>query len=132
MGLYHDRFAEFVESVRAELIADDSLVAIRDALYASGDAKPKAADYMSLLPKGKAELIRARLHELIEINQARTSAPSRRHLGASQRASRRISAPSRRISAHLGASRRIPDSPRPTLRRLSPPPYPGRTNSQCT
>ena len=106
MGLYHDRFTEFVESVRAELIADDSLVAIRDALYASGDAKPKAADYMSLLPKGKAELIRARLHELIEINQARTSA---------------------RISAHLGASQTRTARP-----CVSPPPRPCRTNSPCT
>ena len=112
MGLYHDRFAEFVESVRAELIADDSLVAIRDALYASGDAKPKAADYMSLLPKGKAELIRARLHELIEINQARISA----YLGAS-----------RRISAHLGLTRPA----RPSLRYLSSPPCRFRTNCRC-
>ena len=71
-ALYHDRFGEFLNALRAELETDDAFRGAMDKLrdtaeYDAGKLNP--VDFMNLLPESKRNLVRTRLLDYVAGNQ---------------------------------------------------------------
>jgi len=71
-ALYHDRFGEFLNALRAELETDDAFTAAMEKLRDSAEydaGKLNPVDFMNLLPESKRNLVRTRLLDYVAGNQ---------------------------------------------------------------
>ena len=72
IALYHDRFGEFMNALRAELETDDTFKLALDKLRDSADydaGKLNPVHFMNLLPDSRRNLVRARLLDYVAGNQ---------------------------------------------------------------